>query len=166
LGLDKEGAKYTVIDVPVTSDWNERFNQISGRGHSEAFHMKPDYVKAILGPLQMMPHPIFLLKDSLLANSDPNREQVQRLIQDAELKTQDKDLSTNDLHLAVLADVFIGSPSSHWSLMVARMRYALGIKNTFVLTQWDAQKNAWVSSVDDINYLELYDVNTLGPWLG
>eukprot|EP00804_Cyclotella_cryptica_P024334 CCRYP_015322-RA/>CCRYP_015322-RA protein AED:0.07 eAED:0.07 QI:0/-1/0/1/-1/1/1/0/437 len=166
LGLDKPGAKYTVIDVPIPNDWNQRFNQVSGRDHNEAFQMKPEYVKSILSPLQMMSHPIFLQRDSLGNNADTNRVEVKRLMEDGELKTQDKDVTINDLHMAVLADVFIGSPASHWSLMVARMRYALGIKNTFVLTKWDPQKKVWVSSVDDINYLELYDPKTMGLWLG
>ncbi|KAL7490300.1 hypothetical protein ACHAW6_016077 [Cyclotella cf. meneghiniana] len=160
-GMDKPGAKYTVIEVPGANPWNGRLHEFTGHDHTAAFEMKPDYVKSILKPLQMLDHPVFLDKSSI--GSDPDREEVKRLIQDPSIKTQEKDV-TNDLHMAVLADVFLGNPASHWSLMVARMRYALGIKNTFVLTKKNG--NDWVSYIDDTNYSELYDKAKLGPWLG
>jgi hypothetical protein len=157
--MNKLGAKYTVIDVPYPDPWHDRVKEFTGRDHDAANQMNPEYVKlSILKPLDMLEYPIFLQKS--WGDSDPNREEVKRLIDDPELKTQEMDI-TNDLHMAVLADVFIGYPGSHYSLMIARMRYALGIKNTFVLTE--RKDNDWVSYIDDTNYLELYADN---PWLG
>ncbi|KAL3775873.1 hypothetical protein HJC23_000532 [Cyclotella cryptica] len=160
-GMDKPGAKYTVIEVPGQNPWNGRLHEFTGHNHTAAFEMKPDYVKSILEPLQMLDHPVFL--ETKNAGFDPNREEVKRLIQDPSIKTQESDV-TKKLHFAVLADVFIGNPASHWSLMVARMRYALGIKNTFVLTE--QRGDAWVSYIDDTNYAELYDDAKIGPWMG
>jgi hypothetical protein len=158
-GLDKADAKYTVIDVPWENGWNARVSEFTGRDHTEAFEMKPEYVKSILEPLNMLDYPIYLAKSDV--DEDPNRDEVKRLEEDSELKTDEKDVM-NDLHLAVLADVFIGDPCSHWSLMIARMRYALGIKNSFVFTE--KKDGKWVSFVDDGNYLELYNITS--PWFG
>ncbi|KAL7477532.1 hypothetical protein ACHAW6_003337 [Cyclotella cf. meneghiniana] len=160
-GMDKPGAKYSVIDIPGPNPWNARLHEFTGHNHTEAFEMKPDYVKSILEPLQMLDQPVFL--EMTNSDLDPNRDEVKRLIQDPSIKTQEDDV-TNDLHMAVLADVYVGNPASHWSLMVARMRYALGFKNTFVLTEKNG--NNWVSYIDDTNYLELYDESKIGPWLG
>jgi hypothetical protein len=58
--------------------------------------------------------------------------------------------------------------TSQWSLMIARMRYALGLTNTFVLTETKTDANGeevWVSYVSE-DYLELYDRMHLGPWMG
>jgi hypothetical protein len=157
-GMNKPDAKYTVIDVPFQDGWNDRVKAYTQHDHTANFEMKPEYVKSILDPLGMTDQPIFLQKSN---HPELDREEVKRLIADATLKTQDRDAS-NDLYMSVLADVFIGFPSSHWALMVARMRYALGMKNTFVLTE--QKDNKWVSYVDDVNYLELYD--TSSPWFG
>ena len=91
---------------------------------------------------------------------------------DSELANQLKYVNGNQwerptagyVYLAVLADVYIGNPVDQLSLWIARMRYALGIKNTFVLTE--KQGDNWVSYVNDDTYLELYDANRLGtPWI-
>ena len=158
-GMNKAHAMYTFIDVPFDDAWNARVQEFTGHEHNEVFDMKPEYVKSILKPLNMLEHPIFLQMSS--SENDPEREEVKRLIQDPELKTDTKDV-TNDLYMAVLADVFIGNPCSHWSLMVARMRLAFGLKNTFVYTERQGDK--WVSFVEEDNYLELYNITS--PWFG
>eukprot|EP00956_Cyclotella_meneghiniana_P032038 scaffold86153_cov44-Cyclotella_meneghiniana.AAC.5 len=122
--------------------------------------MKPEYVKAILTSVNLSDKQVFLGKAH--DNSDPNRDEVKRLVNDASIQTQDKDVA-NDLFMAVLADCFIGYPSSHYSLMVARMRYALGMENTFVLTKKDG--DSWVSYVDD-DHLVLHDPKKMGLWFG
>jgi hypothetical protein len=71
----------------------------------------------------------------------------------------------------ILTDVYMADPTSLWSLMIARMRYALGLTNTFVLTEPKIDKNGeevWVSMVSFVSedYLELYDREHLGPWMG
>lgn len=159
-GVNKVDAKYTVIDVPVQDAWNDKVKEYTKHDHTANFEMKPEYVKSILEPLGMADQPIYL-QNTVNPSFDPDREEVKRLVDDASLKTQDKDVS-NDLYMAVLADCFIGYPASHWSMMVARIRYALGVKNTFVLTE--EKDGKWVSYVDEKNYLDLYDINS--PWLG
>jgi hypothetical protein len=156
------GGRYTVIDVPFQDPWNDRVSEYTGHNHTAAFEMRPEYVKSILEPLGMLGQPIFLEKNRM--GEDPDRDEVKRLEEDPELKTHlntGMDVS-NDLYMSVLADVFIGNPCSHWSLMIARIRYALGIKNTFVYTE--QKDNKWVSFVDDDDYLELY--NSTSPWFG
>lgn len=67
-----------------------------------------------------------------------------------------------------MADAYIADPTSNWSLLIARMRYSLGLRNTFVLTENKMidREERWVSYVNDENYLELYDKKHLGPWMG
>jgi hypothetical protein len=158
-GLNKADAKYTFIDIAVKDPWNQKFIDMTGRDMTAAFEMKPEYIKSILEPLQMLEHPVYVEKS--LFGADPNREEVKRLIDDSELKTKEV-AGVSNLFMAVCADVYIGNPASHWSLMVARMRYALGIKNSYVLMEKRGDK--WTSYVDDTNYLELYD-KKLGIWL-
>jgi hypothetical protein len=156
-GMNKPDAKYTVIDVAFQDAWNAKFDENEGRSHTDAYEMKPDFVKNILNSVQMGDSPVFLGKTQ--NSQDANRAQVKGLVDDPAIKTQDKDIS-NDLYMAVLADVFIGVPSSHWSMMVARMRYALGMKNTFVLTTRN------ISYVDDASYLLIHDPKRMGLWFG
>jgi len=68
------------------------------------------------------------------------------------------------IYLAVLADVYIGNPVDQLSLWIARMRYSLGIKNSYVLTE--KKGDNWVSFIDDETYLVLYDSSKLAtPWM-
>lgn len=164
---------YIVIDLSpsISKKWQSKFNDISGRDHSGAYQMTPEYVKSILKPLKLHTKMIFMMGD----HSVTDDEEIKRLMEDPELRTQqaveeDDDYDHSDmLHLAVLADVYLADPTSQWSLMIARMRYALGFKNTFVLTEPKVDENGyeyWVSYVDSEHYLELYDRAHLGPWMG
>ena len=159
-GMNKPDTKYTVIDVPSCDVWCKRFDENSGRDHTAAHEMKPEYVKSILNLVKLSDSPVFLSKSQY--DYDPNRVEVKQLVDDAAIKTQDKDVS-NDLYMAVLADCFIGSPANHYSLMVARMRYALGMTNTFVLTSKVGE--TWTSYVDD-DHLVLHNPGTMGLWFG
>ena len=161
LGLNKADAKYTVIDVAVSDPWNKKFDGTSGRDHTHAYDMKPDYVKSILSSINMQDSPVYLGKTN--GGADANRAEVTSLINDPGIKTNDGDV-TNDLYMAVLADCFIGFPASHWSMMVARMRYALGMKNTFVLTQKIGE--VWKDYVNEDNHLVIHDPDKMGLWLG
>ena len=160
VGMNFAEAKYTVIDVPAQSVWNEKFDTTIGNDHTHAYEMKPEYVKAILKSVNLSDKQVFLGKAH--DNSDPNRDEVKRLVNDASILTQDKDVA-DDLFMAVLADCFIGYPASHYSLMVARMRYALGMENTFVLTK--KAGDSWVSYVND-DHSVLHDPKKMGLWLG
>ena len=167
------GTNYIVIDLSPTASkkWQQQFNDISGRDHSGAYNMTPEYVKSILKPLKLHTKYIFMMGD----HSATEDEEIKRLMEDPELRTvqavkEDDDYDHSDmLHLAVLATVYMADPTSQWSLMIARMRFALGFTNTFVLTEPKVDENGneqWVSYVDPENYLELYDREHLGPWMG
>ena len=161
VGMNFAEAKYTVIDVPAQSVWNEKFDTTIGNDHTHAYEMKPEYVKAILKSVNLSDKQVFLGKTQ--ENGDPNRDEVKRLVNDASIQIVfGKDVA-NDLFMAVLADCFIGYPASHYSLMVARMRYALGMENTFVLTK--KAGDSWVSYVND-DHSVLHDPKKMGLWLG
>jgi hypothetical protein len=132
--------------------------------------MTPGYVKSILKPLNLHTETIFIMGN----HSVTEDEEIKRLMEDPELKSKQAVEESDDydhsdmLHLAVLADVYMADPTSQWSLMIARMRFALGLTNTFVLTEPKTDANGdemWVSYVSE-DYLELYDREHLGPWLG
>ena len=67
------------------------------------------------------------------------------------------------VYLAVLADVYLGSPHDPLCMWIARMRMALGFKNTYILTKKEGQN--WVSYVDDTTHLEMYEAKKLGPFM-
>ena len=165
-------AKYTVLHVSPTSvkTWLPKLNEVSNRDHAAALDMAPEYVKSILDPLGMLRHDVIVME----SGAEANTEVSQRLFRDADLATSLKKVpeSVKDLgsyvYLAVLSDVFLGNPVDMLCLWIARMRCALGMKNTFVLTEKKSVdgKDQWVSYLDSANCLELYDGQTLGPWMG
>jgi hypothetical protein len=165
-------SSYIVINLSPSASkkWQLKFYEISGRDHSGAYNMTPDYVKSILKPLNLHTETIFIMGN----HSVTEDEEIKRLMEDPELRTKHAVEESDDydhsdvLHLAVLADVYMADPTSQWSLMIARMRYALGLTNTFVLTETKTDANGeevWVSYVSE-DYLELYDRMHLGPWMG
>jgi hypothetical protein len=169
---DRGQSKYIVIELSPnwSKGWQAQFNEVTGRDHTAAYQMTPEYVKSILKPLNLHAKSLILIGD----HSETDDEEIKRIVNDPELsifkvaKELDDYQDCDNLHLAVMADAYIADPTSHWSLWIARMRYALGLQNTFVLTEKrmvDGEER-WVSYVDDENYLELYDKKHLGPWMG
>ena len=69
-----------------------------------------------------------------------------------------------NIYLSALVDVYIGNPIDQMSLWVARMRYALGMNNTYIFME-EQSMDHWVSYMNDDSYLDLYDAQ-LGPWMG
>jgi hypothetical protein len=164
---------YAVINLsPSSKNAQSEFDDVSGIDHSGAYQMTPDYVKSILKPLNLHKQTIYMIGNI----NNLEVKEINRLKEDPELHTfqyyvkEDEDFDRGDmLHLAVLADVFLGEPTNNWSLLIARMRYALGLQNTFVLTEPKIDEDGneqWVSYVDSENYLELYDREHLGRWMG
>jgi hypothetical protein len=165
-------SSYIVIDLSPSASkaYQLKFDDISGRDHSGAYQMTPSYVKSILKPMKLHTETIFMMGNHSITED----EEIKRLMDDPELRTKQAVEESDDydhsdmLHLAVLADVYLADPTSQWSLMIARMRYALGLTNTFVLTESKIDENGeevWVSYVSK-DYLELYDRTHLGPWMG
>ncbi|KAL7481830.1 hypothetical protein ACHAW6_007508 [Cyclotella cf. meneghiniana] len=171
-GIHKGQPKYIVIELSPkwSKGWQSQFNEITGRDHTAAYHMTPEYVKSLLKPLNLHAESLFLIGD----HSETDDEEIKLIVNDPELRIfkpaiePDEYVDGDTLHLAVLADTYIADPTSHWALLIARMRYALGLRNTFVLTEKKVidGEERWVSYVDDENYLELYDKEHLGPWMG
>ena len=169
--VESETSKYSVVhfSTPGIENYLSKLNGNTGKDLTDACSMKPEYVNNILKQTNMLDHPIFPI-DSDSKNVDIEKHKL--LETDSELANQLKYVDGNQwerpaagyVYLAVLADVYIGNPVDQLSLWIARMRYALGIKNTFVLTE--KQGDNWVSYVNDDTYLELYDANRLGtPWI-
>ncbi|KAL7426540.1 hypothetical protein ACHAXH_001623 [Discostella pseudostelligera] len=113
-----------------------------------ALEMQPEYVKAILEPLDLLKHPILFMTDNqrpevferLLANPDigPNI----RLI------PPEASWSGGDITLALLSDAFIGNPASTFTGFIANSRVALGYNHNYVYRKKD-ENGAWVNVCDD-----------------
>ena len=169
-GTDRETKKYTVIHIadPGQKKYLPKLNGGTGKDHKAATEMQPEYVKNILKRVDdMMKHDIYTIDSS----DKPDDEVHTRLAKDAELKTQLKCLRDKRLeglggkmYLAVLADVYLGNPTDHTSMWIARMRYALGMKHTYIFTE--KRGDNWVSYMNDDEYLDLYNTAKLGPWMG
>ena len=94
-------------------------------------------------------------------------EKLDKLMADPELKGQMAPYESDEagnFYLGVLADVFIGDVVNHTCLWIARMRFALGLENTFVFTKKEG--NDWASVLSKDDYLLLYDAKKLGLWMG
>jgi len=169
--------KYTVVHLSdeKTNALLSKLNRSTGLDHSAAVEMSPDYVKAFLTPLKMLNSDIYPIATGEYDTVDTSvAERVQALIDDYVLGDlirlpKDNRHLGSVLYFAVLADVYIGNPVDHNSMWIARMRCALGLcSNTYILTKkmlidW---KTEWASYVNEDNYLELYDRETLGLWSG
>lgn len=169
--------KYTVVHLSdeKTNSLLKKLNRSTGLDHSAAVEMSPDYVKAFLAPLKMLNSDIYPIATGEYGTVDTSvADRVQALIDDyvlgdlIRLPTENRHLGSV-LYFAVLADVYIGNPVDHNSMWIARMRCALGLcSKTFILTKkvlvdW---KTEWASYVNEDNYLELYDRESLGLWSG
>jgi len=90
--------------------------------------MKPEYVKSILAPIGMLVHPIVIISD----NQKGSKEALDRLLKDPEIGPmvrvvpKEARWKGGDMTLAVMANVFIGHPSSTLSGFIAKSRAALG----------------------------------------
>lgn len=163
-------SKYSVVYLSPKGvrSYLGKLNDSTGHDHSATLDMTPDYVKSILQPLDMLQSDIFIIE-----NGEVDEEVDERLFNDADLsavmqKVPDEVRHVgSSVYLSVLADVFIGNPVDHLSLWIARMRFALGKKNTFVFTEKKTVdgEDKWVSYVNEENYLELYDRTKLGQWM-
>jgi hypothetical protein len=183
-GLDNHHgvSKYTVLSPGMSKMGIFMFNSVSGKiqpgimyetSSKEHKGMTAQHVKSILNKLQMhdKKNVIFIRGD----RSKRDHEEMKALLDDPELNTYGAEKETDEyaddemLYLTIMADVFIADPTQ-WSLMVARIRYALGLRNTFVLTETKTAENGegetLVSYVNDDNYLELYDRKRLGQFMG
>ncbi|KAL9178602.1 hypothetical protein ACHAXT_001940 [Thalassiosira profunda] len=174
---NKKDKKYSVIHMapPGHRKWLEQFGKKAGiKDPAAASYLQTQYVKDILQRLDMMQHDIYPIH---IDPTDLDKDIHSFLAEDKELKGRLKDVDYKlsgclggNIYLAVLADVYLGNPVDQLSLWVARMRFALGIDNTFIFTKDIATGTRdfhWVSYMSMSNYTALYDKERLGPpWMG
>ncbi|KAL7544593.1 hypothetical protein ACHAWF_007976 [Thalassiosira exigua] len=163
--------KYTAIHIAEkgAKGYLAKLNGFFQKDHTAASEMRPEYVKSILKDVEMLQQDIYLVHSQ---PADPDVETHGRLAKDPDLSKHMKEMDYKlsgciggNFYLSVLADVYLGNPVDQTSLWVARMRMALGMKNTFIFTE--KKGDGWVSYLDEKSYLDLYDRNKLGgPWMG
>ena len=113
-----------------------------------AMEMEPEYVKAILKPLDMMNHPIVFMTD----NQRP--EILERLLADPDIGPNilfippEASWIGGDFTLATMASVFIGNPASSFSGFIAKSRVALGYNNNYLYRKKD-ETGTWMDVCDD-----------------
>jgi hypothetical protein len=151
-GEDRQSATYSVIHSrSLEGEPGLRLLGIlsgsSGCDPVAALDMEPEYIKAILSPLNMIHHPILFISD----NQRP--EILEKLLADSDIGPQIRlippELSWigGDLAVAIMSTVFIGNPASTFSGFIAKTRIALGFDNNYLFR---AKKDGeWVDSCEE-----------------
>ncbi|KAL7537220.1 hypothetical protein ACHAXR_007672 [Thalassiosira sp. AJA248-18] len=109
-----------------------RVSASTGCDPQAALQMKPDYIKSILAPLDMLKHPIVVITDG------QNGSALKRLKADPDIGPMIKFVPKEaawlggDMTLAIMADVFIGNPASTVSGFIAQSRVALGFSDNYM----------------------------------
>jgi len=170
--LLKDDKKYAVLHVAEASEREKylRPERAEGKGqyYEAAARMEPKYVQEIFKRVDMIGHDVYLIDEDETKVDEGAHAKFEDATKEGILKTEElpqefKHVGSH-LYLAVLANVYVGSPADPTSLWIARMRYALGMKNTFIFM--DNVGGKLESFVDDNSYLELYDVGKLGlAWM-
>ncbi len=113
-----------------------------------ALEMEPEYVKAILDPLDMLHHPIVFI-------TDHQRPKVlERLLADPDIGPSilsipsDSSWIGGDITLALMATVFIGNPASTFSGFIANSRVALGYNQNYMYRR-RGENGTWIDVCDD-----------------
>lgn len=129
--------KYTVMHVAGPKRKNDTTttnkNALKGRDS-----MDVDRAKGILKPLGMLERDVYLINSSSGVYSD-NIGQVAHAAAGSQLNVVDLPQQFRHegsyFYLAVLSDVYLGDPADRTSAWIARMRDALGMRNTFVFPE-------------------------------
>ena len=158
--------KYSVVDVAWDTQELPKLEKSTGRDLKAASDMSPEYVKGILTPLELLDKPVYI------TGAERSNDKIQKIMNDPTLKdnihfpqaTPVSKLDTRVIHFAVMADAFIGSPTSHRSLLIAKIRYALGIENTYLFTRMTGSGYYVDALMDD--HSDLYDKDHMGLWMG
>jgi len=167
--------KYSVIHLadPQQGKYLSQLNKSTGKNLTAASAMHIPYVKNILASTEMLESDIYIVHAN---GKSIDQDRLDGLLRDQflskNIKCVDEDVhkkimahAAGNVYMAVLANVYIGNPLDQTSLWVARMRFALGMKNTFIFTEMKGDK--WVPYFDDEAYEYLYDLEKLGtPWMG
>lgn len=143
---------YTVIHLRQLEDRGVELMGLASRETGcdpmAALEMEPDYVKAILAPLDMLRHPIVIITDG------QDLIPLQRLQSDPEIGPMIRVVSNDatwiggDITLAVMSNVFIGNPASTFSHFIAQSRRALGFDNNHLYRNRD-ENGEWQTVCGD-----------------
>merc|ERR1712194_940053 len=110
-----------------------------------ATEMKPEYVQSILAPIGMLAHPIVIVSD----NQKGSKKALDRLLKDPKIGPmvrvvpKEARWKGGDMTQAVMANVFIGHPSSTLSGFIARSRVALGFGHSNYIHLAKDEKGKW-----------------------
>merc|ERR1712194_354083 len=104
-----------------------------------------EYIKSILGPIGMLARPIVIISD----NQEGSNQVLDRLLEDPDIGPMVRVVPEGprwkggDMTLAVMANVFIGHPSSTWSGFIANSRVALGFGDSNYINLAKDEKGKW-----------------------
>ena len=153
IGMEEITPKYTVIHARTQGDfilYLEKANRLFGVDKRVGIEYPPDLVKTILNPLGMLNNSIYMIIDAKQDNNANHislPSMVEELMNDPiigpsfDLVTPHFSTLTGDLMLAILSTVFIGNPTSTFSQYIVRVRYALGIGNSYLFSKRNENDN-------------------------
>lgn len=157
--------KYTVIHSRslegLVDDWLEYANEELGVDIRASIDFPSSLITSILRPLALTKNKILMITDW------QNHEVIRRLSSDPIIGPNFKVVSeeqagvASDLMLAILSDCFIGNPVSTFSQYIVQVRYALGIKNSYLFVRKN-RDHAWETFCED----ELCFYNWIKYWTG
>ena len=113
-----------------------------------ALDMPPEYVKAILEPLELLNHPIIFITD----NQRP--EILERLLADPDIGPNIRLIPSEaswvggDIMLALMSNAFIGNPASTFSGFIANSRSALGYNHNYMYRR-RTDNGTWIDVCDN-----------------
>jgi len=164
---EKKYAVLHIAEAGQSEDYlKEQNEEAGGKGqHYEASaRMDPKYVQEMFQGVDMIGYDVYLVdgNEKMVdegAHAKFEDASKEGIVGTEDLPQQFKHVGSR-LYLAVLANVYLGNPADPTSVWIARMRYALGMENTFIFV--DNVGGKLKSFVDEDSYLELYDVGKLG----
>lgn len=148
-GTDRSTVKYSVIHLRAFEGKPFVFRVANNSEFDVkgALMMSPDYVKSILHPLGQLQNPIVVITDG------QNKIALERLQADADIGPmirvipEEASWIGGDMTLGILADTFIGSPMSTFSMFIAQARIALGLSDAYLYRARNDNQE-WVTSCE------------------
>ncbi|KAL7441272.1 hypothetical protein ACHAXH_005344 [Discostella pseudostelligera] len=148
-GLERVSAIYSVVHSRSFENSARFIEKYFSAENMAALEVEPEFVKSVLGPLDMLNHPIVFMTD----NQRP--EILERLQADPEIGPKiiaipsEASWIGGDITLATMANVFIGNPFSSFSGFIVKSRVALGIPNSYMFRA-KAENGTFYDSCDEI----------------
>lgn len=152
---ERTAALYSVIHLRSYENYGkQRLRKVAKRTGCDpvaALEMRPEYIKSILAPLDLLAHPVVVISDgqegsnAALARlqSDPDIGLMVRVVPEGARWV------VGDITLAVMATAFIGNPISTMSVSIARARVALGFEQSYLHRVKD-EEGEWTTVCGDL----------------